>query len=141
MLSLSVRTALLKDRPQFVEFFPDSQQVFCCRTALGFVRKMLESQICWKDGPLLVSVIRIPDTFQELVGKRQYRIGELMMLAVQHGKTTEIPIVPSCVRHLLPVRDVENEPLLIDLRQTCPDILPDEVKAIVPDGRAVSSDY
>ena len=142
MLSLSVRTALLKDRPRFVEFFPDSQQVFCCRTALGFVRKMLQTRIKWKEeGPVLVSVIRIPDNFRDLIGKKQYRIGEMLMLAVQHGTTTEIPIVPSCVRHFLPVKDTDNEPMLIDIRQTCSDILPAEVKAIVPDGRAASSEY
>jgi hypothetical protein len=142
MLSLSVR-AVKAGSPVHVEFFSPSNELYCCRVALNYVRRLVTDTGFPDRGLACVSVIRFPSQYLGLVLSHQYRIGELMFHAVRYDNrrfevsepSVEIPIAPACVWQHLPMVPARREPLVIDLRHTEPDILPDDIRDMVPDAR------
>lgn len=144
MLSLSVRTVSSSaKRPHTCHFFQDNEYVFCCRTALNFVRRLQSDPDFPTPGLTCVSVIRIPDNAEDLVHKRRFRIGELLFHAVRYARTdtgkpasVAITAAPECVCAHLPKKITGSEVLHIDLRHTDPELLPESLRPLIPDGRS-----
>ena len=142
MLSLSVR-AVRSPIPPSVWFFPVEQHVLCCRTALLYLKKFLRNDHFPDDGLACISVLKLPPGYHEMVENRRYKIGEIVFHAVRYDPrrhepskpVVEVPIAPPCISAFLPDSSPRSEPLVIDLRHTDPALLPEDIRAIVPDVR------
>ena len=128
MLVFSVRQ-IVPERSMYRETMQDDDLRLCCMRASLFARK-IESHLDFPHtGGACVSIIKIPD------GTASAKHGQLLFHAVRHSTQTEITIAPAWLQRSLPVKATSDHPLNIDLRYTSDEVLPEEVRAIVPGKR------
>ena len=130
MLVLSVRQ-VDPERAIIRESYPEQQLKFCCLKAARFVTRLMLHSSFPCTGRVCVSVIKIP----EIPCKKP--VGKLLLHAIRLGTSTDIPVAPAWAVPLLPTSSFSGQqpselPMSMDLRYASPEMLPDEVRAILP---------